>query len=86
MRYRVVPPADRIGASLGPILVLYHRASGQTHLLAQPLPELLSALDAGEADADALLARLGIEAGAGSREAIAARLTELVAIGLVEAR
>ena len=50
--------------SLGPIVALHHRASGQTHLLAQPLPELLAALDEGEADAGALLERLEIAADA----------------------
>lgn len=68
------------------LTALYHRPSGMTHILVTPAPEILAALDDGPADADELLRRIGerfeIEAEDAS-EAVAARLAELEAAGLV---
>jgi PqqD family protein of HPr-rel-A system len=73
----------RIATPLDGLTLIYHRPSGATHLLAEPAPEILAALDAGPADAGELLVRLGaVEGDAG---ALAARLAELVETGLVRA-
>lgn len=67
--------------------LVYHRASGITHVLASPAPEILAAL-AAPLSLDDLLARLGADFDLidGGREALVARLDELVAAGLVERR
>ena len=83
----VADAADaRIVVPLEDLFAVFHVPSGATHILASPAPEILDALADGPADVDALLARLershdfDME---GAREAIAARLDELEAGGLV---
>ena len=68
------------------LAVLFHPRSGQTHIIAPPGPEILSALGEGEADLDVLMARLRERFEfdeAEGRAAIAARLGELEMAGLV---
>ena len=68
------------------LTLLFHRRSGMTHILAPPSPQILAALAHAPADADALLTRLGQEfdfADGDGAAAVAARLAELEAIGLV---
>ena len=83
---RVIADApDRLKAvPLDGLTAIFHRPSGITHLLAPPAPQILEALAANAADAGELLARIGerfdIEGGA---DALAARLAELEAAGLV---
>jgi len=66
------------------LTALYHRPSGMTHILAPPAPQILEALADEPGDAEAILRRIGerfeVEAEDG---AIAARLAELEAAGLV---
>jgi len=68
------------------LTLLFHERSGMTHILAPPSPQILEVLAAGSADADEVLQRLGdiyaFEGEAGA-QAVAARLAELEAIGLV---
>lgn len=68
------------------LTILYHRPSGMTHILVTPAPEILAALDEGPADPQELLRRIGerfeIEA-EDAAQAVAARLAELEAAGLV---
>lgn len=85
MRFRGASAGERIAVPLESLVAVYHRPSGETHLLAQPLPEILLALDEGEADVDELLHRLGIAASPKARTALTARLEELAASGLVQA-
>lgn len=86
-RYRAAAPACLIVRPLDSLTALYHRASGQTHLLAPPAPEIVELLGEEVLDADALLARLAAryDLADPDSEALAARLEELVAAGLVEA-
>lgn len=66
---------------------VYDRRSGLTHLVAEPVPAILDALAEAPADATELMARLGEDyALEGEAAALAARLAELAALGLVEAR
>ena len=71
-------------AELDGLTALYHRPSGMTHILAPPAPQILEALAGEPGDAEAILRRIGerfeVEAEDG---AIAARLAELEAAGLV---
>lgn len=86
-RYRAAAPACLIVRPLDSLTALYHRASGQTHLLAPPAPEIVELLGEEALDADALLARLAAryDLADPDADALAARLEELVAAGLVEA-
>jgi PqqD family protein of HPr-rel-A system len=62
---------------------VYHRASGQTHVVAEPMPEILAALTAGAPDVAGLIATLRLSDNAGTRALLAERLDELVTTGLV---
>ena len=85
MRYRAADPATLRIVPLDALTLIYHRASGITHVVDSPVPELLAALDEPLA-IDALLARLAerFELGDADPAALAARLDELAAAGLVE--
>lgn len=85
-RYRAAPPSARIERPLDVLTAIYHRTSGQTHLVAAPVPELLAALDDGEMSVEALFDRLAAEYDMGDADAAALtiRLDELVETGLVE--
>lgn len=81
--YAADPPEALRRAALDGLTVLYHRPSGQTHIVSEPVPEILGTLEAGPCGAAELLARLtGSDDGEG-REALEARLEELEATGLV---
>ena len=87
MIYRAADPAALIVVPLDALTAVFHRASSITHLLAEPAPEMLAMLGGDGLSLDALLERL---AGAfdlidADRAALAARLDELVAVGLVTA-
>jgi PqqD family protein of HPr-rel-A system len=85
-RYRAPPVASLRIVPLDTLSAIYHRASGQTHVVAPPVPEILELLAGRALTADELLAALAerydlADADAG---ALAARLDELVDTGLVE--
>ncbi|MCK8456945.1 HPr-rel-A system PqqD family peptide chaperone [Sphingomonas faeni] len=84
--FRAAPDGSLLIAPLDAFTAAYHRASGITHLLAEPAPQILAVLGEGASSLDALLARLGrdYDLDDGTREALAARLDELVDAGLVE--
>lgn len=76
-------PADWVtGGELDGLTLLYHRPSGQTHLLAEDAASILMALAEAQGDEAALAERLGLAEVADARAIILARLKELVAIGL----
>lgn len=84
----LAPHADRLSiVQLDALCALYDRASGQTHLLAQPLPEILAALADDPANAADIAAKLradfDIDGGEGLFARIAECLDELAALGLV---
>ena len=85
--YRAPPIDGLLIAPLDEFTAVYHRASGITHLLTEPAPQILAVLGEGGLSLDALLDRLAedYELSDGTREALAARLDELVEAGLVEA-
>jgi PqqD family protein of HPr-rel-A system len=86
--YRAASPDSLIVAPVDLLTAIYHRASGQTHLMASPAPEILEALADTPLDADALLAKLrgDYDLVDADPAALAARLDELVETGLVERR
>ena len=86
--YRAASPDSLIVAPVDLLTAIYHRASGQTHLMASPAPEILEALAEAPLDAAALLAKLRADYDLVDADpvALAARLDELVETGLVERR
>ncbi|WP_375396238.1 HPr-rel-A system PqqD family peptide chaperone [uncultured Sphingomonas sp.] len=85
-RYRGVPAAAIVLHPIDMLTALYHRQSGQTHLVASPMPEVLALLADEALALDTLLARLNehFDVADADADALRARLDELVAIGLVE--
>lgn len=72
--------------ALDGLTAVYHRASGATHVVGEPVPEILAALGDEALTLDQLLARLQGDydiADDGGVTALRARLDELVALGLV---
>lgn len=86
-RYRAAPAATLRIVPLDVLTLVYHRASGITHVVDSPVPELLEALSDGALTLDETLAGLAAAHDLidPDPEALAARLDELVAAGLVEA-
>jgi PqqD family protein of HPr-rel-A system len=85
---RYVADADILSATveMEGLTLLFHAASGQTHILAPPAPQILAALAGEVRDADGILAEIGRDfevRSADARAALAARLAELEAAGLV---
>lgn len=84
--FRAEPADALIVRPLDDITLIYHRPSGQTHMVMSPVPEILSALDGPMTAAD-LLAHLLRDYDLGDpAEAMAAietHLAELDALGLV---
>ena len=83
--YRAAPAEALRIVPLDDISAVYHRASGITHLVASPVPEILATLGPGGATLPDLIARLGerydlLDCDAA---ALGARLGELVESGLV---
>jgi PqqD family protein of HPr-rel-A system len=85
-RYSADPPSAVRQVVLEGLTALFHRPSGTTHILAPPAPQILAALAEGPADAAGIAARLTATfdlAADDAPAAIAARLAELEAAGLV---
>jgi PqqD family protein of HPr-rel-A system len=80
------PPETLRFVEMEGLTLLYHRRSGLTHILAPPAPQILAALAAGPADAAAIAERIRADFDLEAEDpaaAIAARLAELEAAGLV---
>lgn len=84
-RYRAAPAATLRIEPLDALRLIYHRASGITHLVDSPVPELLELL-AEPLALDQALVMLAdrFDLVDPDRDALAARIDELVASGLVE--
>lgn len=88
--YRMARPETLVILHIDSFTAVYHRASGITHLLAAPAPEILAALGEAGLTRAALLAKLrpdtafedGGEKNA-DEDRLGALLDELVATGLV---
>ena len=82
--HRAPPMGALLAVPLDEFSALFHRPSGTTHLLTTPAPEILAILAEAPSTRDALLERLAeaydVE---GGREALGARLDELIAAGLI---
>lgn len=85
-RYRAAPPSTLRIVPLDALTLVYHRASGITHVVDAPVPEILEALGEEALTSAALLDRLTERFDLGDPDpvALAVRLDELAAAGLVE--
>lgn len=83
MTYRADPPEGLRIVPLDTLTAIYHRASGQTHIVAEPMPEILAALSTGQCAIETLIQRLGLTENSETRALLTARLDELVTTGLV---
>ncbi|MEK6636454.1 MAG: HPr-rel-A system PqqD family peptide chaperone [Pseudomonadota bacterium] len=74
--------------ALDGLSAIYHGASGATHVVAEPVPQILEALGGDTLTLAELLARLGADYDLDddAEAGLSARLDELVALGLVIAR
>jgi PqqD family protein of HPr-rel-A system len=81
-QYAAPTPDLLIARPLDGLVALYHRPSGQTHVVTSPVPEIIEVLQAqGPMTVPSLLSALGLSEGG---DLLAARLSELVSVGLVE--
>ncbi|MES1975784.1 MAG: HPr-rel-A system PqqD family peptide chaperone [Pseudomonadota bacterium] len=83
--YRMARAESLRIAHLDSFIAVYHRSSGITHLITAPAPEILATLGEAGMSLAALGERLAqdYELGDLDESALAARLDELVAAGLV---
>lgn len=72
--------------TLDSLTAIYHRASGQTHVVSEPVPEILAALMTGDAELPELVERLNLPNTGDTRILLSQRLQELVGTGLVARR
>lgn len=86
-RYRVEAEGGTLLRPLDDVCLIYHRASGQTHLVVSPVPEILAALGPDACTAADIAARLSSAYELGDESAaiaaIAVHLEELSTLGLV---
>ena len=86
-RYQAEPAAALLVRPLEDITLIYHRRSGQTHMVMSPVPEILAALGAGGGGADEVSDLLSQHYDLGdpaeALSVIAAHLEEMAALGLV---
>lgn len=85
----IAEPADqRLIEPLDVITLIYQRRSGITHMIAEPVPEILAAMGDETITAPAILKRLSAQFDLGDTEdavaVISARLEELADLGLID--
>lgn len=87
VRYRAESADELVRRPLDDLHLIYHRRSGQTHLVASPVPEMLDALAGQALDADGLCALLSQDYDLGDPQQahaeLMAHLDMLDALGLV---
>jgi PqqD family protein of HPr-rel-A system len=86
--YKAEPADQRLVEALDAMTLLYQRRSGITHMVAEPVPEMLAAMGDDAVDAATLVSRLEEQFDLGDTKdavgVISARLEELAELGLVE--
>lgn len=86
--WRAAPAPDLRCEPLGTLTLVYDRRSGQTHLLASPLPEILDTLGREAltipALAKCLAERFDVEGEGDALTLLVARVDELAAMGLAD--
>ncbi|MBV9932532.1 MAG: HPr-rel-A system PqqD family peptide chaperone [Alphaproteobacteria bacterium] len=84
-RYLADADVLAVAAEMEGLTIVFHQASGQTHILAPPAPQILAALAGDAGDEEQILSRIGadFDLAPAAPAALAARLAELEAAGLV---
>ena len=86
--YQAETADQRLIEPLDAITLIYQRRSGITHMVAEPVPEILAAMRGDAVNAAMLVARLSNQFDLGTDEdaeaVVAARLEELAELGLVQ--
>ncbi len=86
--YSAEPADARIVEPLDMMTLIYQRRSGITHMVGEPVPQMLEAMGSDAVDAATLAARLAARFDLGEQAdaimLIAERLEELAGLGLVE--
>jgi PqqD family protein of HPr-rel-A system len=85
--YRAEAADQLLVEPLDAMTVLYQRRSGITHIVAEPVPEILAAMGEDAASALEVAARLAAQFDFDAEDAeaiVASRLEELALLGLVE--
>lgn len=83
LTYHADPPEGLRIICLDSLTAIYHRASGQTHVVVEPVPEILAALSATPLSLEQLRADFGVTDDAATRALLSERLDELLETGLV---
>ena len=87
--YQAPNADDLIQHQLDSMTLIFQKASGITHIVADPVPAILEVMNGGKMNAEMiagkLSARFDVEEGADVEEVVLARLDELHKLGLVEA-
>lgn len=85
--YHAEPEDQRLIEPLDSMTLIYQRRSGITHIVAEPVPEILAAMGSDVVDAktvaERLMAEFEMDAG-DAEDVVVARLEELATLGLVE--
>jgi PqqD family protein of HPr-rel-A system len=87
--YYQAEPADQLWVEpLDAMTLIYQRRSGITHMVAEPIPEILAAMGGEAVSAAMLVATLSDQFDVGTDEdaeaVVAARLEELAELGLIK--
>ncbi len=85
--YKAEPADQLLTVPLDAMTVIYQRRSGITHIVAEPVPEILAVMGVDVLDASGVAARLAAQFDFETEDAeavVASRLEELAMIGLVE--
>lgn len=86
-KYKAEPADQLLIEPLDAMTLIYQRRSGITHIVAEPVPEILGVMGEDALSGNQVAQRLSAKFEIDSAEAegvIAARLEELAALGLVE--
>lgn len=87
IRFRAETDDGCIIEPLDELTLIYHRRSGITHMVVEPVPQILAAMGEDALTLDQLLVRLSdsfdLGDAANAKAAVAARIDELVDLGLV---
>ncbi len=84
MRFLAEPAASLRSVRLDTLTAIYHRRSGQTHVVAEPLPQILELL-AEASTIDELRVQSGLADDIETLAHLSERVDELRAVGLVTA-
>jgi PqqD family protein of HPr-rel-A system len=88
IQYLAEPADQRLIEPLDQMTLIYQRRSGITHIVSEPVPQILAVMGEDALSAGAVMARLAadfdLDAADEALQAITARLEELADLGLLE--